>query len=240
MKKWILLVALMVMTAVSAVSWADTLVWRGPTHTLTIGLSEVDISNIEFPEPIINVTVEDQDYLDILVVEGYENRAFRMRSLLPKMATRMFLTGESGTTYIAVVTTDVPYRAFLQIVDGKKIDDIARKAAEKFDDTDLIRAMALDKDIPGVLRETYVIPSWFKGNGLVFDLSEVWQSALLTGVVIHVRNEFSDPNEVNIPAVTVPKTDEWGELRYAAMENMRLAPKGKPNDRGILYMVFNR
>ena len=240
MKKWILLVALMAATAVSAISWAETLVWRGPTHTMTIGLTEDDISHVEFPEPIINVTVENQDYVDILVVEGYQNRAFRMRALLPKMATRMFLTGESGTTYIVVVTTDVPYRAFLQIVDGKKIDDVARKAAESFDATDLVRAMSLDQDIPGVLRETYVIPNWFDGAGLTFDLAEVWQSALMTGLVVHVKNDYDVPNEVNLPAVTVPLTDEWGELRFAAMENMRLAARGRPNDRGILYLVFNR
>src|SRR4051812_17162650 len=70
---------------------ADTLTWRGPTQTLTIGLTQDDISHVEFPEPITNVTVENQDYVDVLVVEGYQNRAFRMRSLLPKMATRMFM-----------------------------------------------------------------------------------------------------------------------------------------------------
>jgi hypothetical protein len=219
---------------------AETVMWRGPTHTLTIGLSEQDIAHVEMPEPIVNVTVENQDYVDVLVVEGYQNRAFRMRSLLPKMATRMFLTGESGQTYIIVATTDVPYRAFLQVVDGKRVDDLARKVAREFKDTDLVRAMALDREIPGVLRETYVIPNWFQGAGLVFDLAEVWQSALMTGLVVHVRNEFTVPNEVNLPAVTIPRTDEWGELRYAAMENMRLAPRGKPSDKGILYLVFNR
>ncbi|MFZ2620102.1 MAG: hypothetical protein WAX89_04440 [Alphaproteobacteria bacterium] len=232
--------ALLAAVVLTVTAQAETLVWRGPTNTLTIGLAEKDISHIEFPEPIINVTVEDQDYVDILVVEGYQNRAFRMRSLLPKMATRMFLTGESGTTYIAVATTDVPYKAFLQIVDGKKIDDVQRKIASKFGEKELIRAMAQDKDIPGVLRETYMIPSWFQGAGLVFDLSEVWQSAKMTGLVVHVRNEYDVPNEVNLPAVTLPVTDEWGELRFAAMENMRLNPRGKPNDRGILYLIFKR
>ena len=223
-----------------SVVYADTQVWQGPTDTLTIGLSEADISHVEFPEPIINVTVENQDYVDVLVVEGYGNRAFRMRSMLPKMATRMFLTGESGTTYIAVLTTDVPYRAFMQIVDGKKMDDIARSVSKKFTETDFIRAMSLDTDIPGVLRETYVIPNWFQGAGLVFELSEVWQSPLMTGLVVHVRNQHNMPNEVNVPAVTIPVTDEWGELRHAAMENMRLAPKGQQNDQGILYLVFKR
>ncbi len=237
MKK-LLLVALLAITVFPV--WGETMVWRGPTHTMTIGLSESDISHVEFPEPIINVTVENQDYVDILVVEGYQNRAFRMRSLLPKMATRMFLTGESGTTYISVLTTDVPYRAFLQVVDGKRIDDVARKAAENFTDMDMVRAMSLDKDIPGVLRETYVIPTWFEGAGLVFDLAEVWQSSLLTGLVVHVRNEYNTPNEINLPAINVPMTDEWGELRYGSMENMRLAAKGRPNDRGVLYLVFTR
>jgi hypothetical protein len=230
----------MALVFVGTLAQAETIVWRGPTHTLTIGLSEEDIAHVEMPEPIVNVTVENQDYVDILVVEGYQNRAFRMRALLPKMATRMFLTGESGQTYIVIATTDVPYRAFLQVVDGKKVDDIARKVTREFKDTDLVRAMALDREIPGVLRETYVIPNWFQGAGLVFDLAEVWQSALMTGLVVHVRNDFTVPNEVNLPAVTIPRTDEWGELRYAAMENMRLAPRGKPNDKGILYLVFNR
>ncbi len=220
--------------------FAETLVWRGPTHTLTIGLNESDISHVEMPEPIINVTVEDQEYVDILVVEGYQNRAFRMRALLPKMATRVFMTGESGNTYVIILTTDVPYRAYLQVVDGKQIDDVARKVAKNFDATDIVRAMALDQDIPGVMRETYVVPNWFEGSGLVFDLAEVWQSATLTGVVVHVRNTFDVPNEVNIPAVTMPMTDDWGELRYGAMENMRLSPKGKPNDQGVMYLVFMR
>ncbi len=238
MKKYLILAFALVIIPV--VSMADTLVWRGPTHTMTIGVAEEDIAHIEFPEPIVNITVENQDYIDILVVEGYQNRAMRMRALLPKMATRMFLTGESGRTYIVVATTDVPYRAFLQIVDGKQIDDIAKKAASKFDATDLIRAMALDADIPGVLRETYVIPNWFKGAGIMFDLSEVWQTPLLTGLVVNVRNKFNTPNEVNIPAITIPMTDEWGTLRYSAMENMRLAPQGEPNDQGILFLVFAR
>lgn len=237
MKKYI--IALLAL-AVAMPTWADTVVWKGPTHTLSLGLSETDISHIEFPEPIINVTVEDQDFVDILVVEGYQNRAFRMRSTLPKMATRMFLTGESGATYIAVLTTDVPYRAFLQIVDGDQIANAARTAGEAFTETDFIRAMALDNDIPGVLRETYVIPNWFQGAGLSFELSEVWQSSIMTGLVVHVRNQADTANEVNVPAVTIPLTDEWGELRHAAMENMRLAPSGQPNDQGILYLVFQR
>lgn len=219
---------------------AETKVWHGPTHTITIGLSEKDIAHIEFPEPIVNVTLEDQDYVDVLVVEGYNNRAFRMRSLLPKMATRMFLTGQSGTTYIAVLTTDVPYRSYLQIVDGTKLDDVKRSISKEFGANDLIRAMAMDEDIPGILRETYVIPNWFEGAGVAFDLAEVWQSSQLTGLVVHAKNRLPEPNEVNLPAVTIPLTDEWGELRHAAMENMRLAPAGRPNDEGLVYLVFKR
>jgi hypothetical protein len=229
---------LVLFASVSAV--ADTLVWRGPTHTVTIGLSEDDIAHIEFPEEIINVTIENQDYVDILVVEGYANRAFRMRSMLPKMATRTFFTGASGKTYIAVLTTDVPYRAFLQIVDAAELDDVARKVAQQFGPHDLIRAMAMEQDIPGILRETHVIPDWFRGAGLSFDLSEVWQSATLTGLVVNVRNALNGPNEVNLPAITIPKTDEWGVLRQASMENMRLAPTGKQGDQGVLYLVFER
>lgn len=221
-------------------AFADVIAWHGPTHTMTLGLAEEDISHVEFPEPIVNITLENSDYVDVLVVEGYNNRAFRMRSLLPKMATRMFLTGQSGNTYIVVVTTDVPYRSYVQIVNGTELEDIARKAGEKFDMNDLIRAMVMDQDVPGVLRETYVIPNWFQGPGLSFELTEVWQSSLLTGLVVHVSNLYPTPNEVNLPAVTIPKTGEWGVLRRAAMENMRLAPSGKPNDKGLLYLVFAR
>ncbi len=225
---------------VSVQALAFTMPWHGPTHTLTLGLSQDDIAHVEFFEPIVNITLENQDYVDVLVVEGYQNRAFRMRALLPQMATRAFFTGESGNTYIVVLTTDVPYRAFVKIADGEAITDVQRKAAMEFGATDLIRAMALDQDIPGVLRETYVIPSWFKGAGITFDLSEVWQSPTLTGLVVHVRNDQPRANEVNLPAVTIPQTDEWGTLRMASMENLRLAPSGRPNDRGILYLVFER
>lgn len=228
------------MVVVASISHADTMTWRGPTHTLTFGVSQEDISHVEFPEPIINITVENQDYIDILVVEGYNNRAFRMRSLLPKMATRMFLTGQSGNTYIVVATTDIPYRAFVQVVDSTQIESKAREIAGKFGANELIRAMAGDEEIPGILRETFVIPNWFRGAGITFDLAEVWQSATLTGLVVHVRNDFPTANEVNIPAITIPKTGEWGVLRQAAMENMRLAPKGQPNDRGVLFLVFGR
>ncbi len=219
---------------------AETLVWRGPTHTLTIGLSEEDISHVEFPEKITNITVENPDYVDILVVEGYGNRAFRMRSMLSKMATRMFLTGASGKTYIVVATTDVPYHSFIQVADGTVIEDAARAAAKNFGPKDLIRAMAQEEEIPGVLRETYVIPGWFRGAGLDFELAEVWQSPQLTGLVVHVQNLYNTPNEVNLPAITIPQTDEWGVLRHAAMENMRLQAKGKKNDSGIMYLIFNR
>ena len=221
-------------------AYADTMVWRGPTQTLTIGLTQDDISHVEFPEPITNVTIENQEYVDVLVVEGYNNRAFRMRSLLPKMATRMFLTGQSGNTYIVVVTTDVPYRSYIQVVNGLELDSVKRSISRKFGPTDMVRAMAKDEDIPGAMRETYVIPNWFKGGGLTFDLSEVWQTPQLTGLVVNVRNDTPAVAEVNLPAVTVPKTDEWGMLRYAAMENLRLAPSGKPNDKGILFLVFVR
>lgn len=222
------------------VSLADTVAWNGPTDNIVIGVAQDDIAHVEFPEPIINITVENQDYIDVLVVEGYQNRAFRMRSMLPKMATRMFMTGESGRTYIVIATTDVPYRAFVQVVDGTKIDEVARNVAKQFDATDMVRAMARDVDVPGVLRETYVIPAWFRGSGTVFDLSEVWQSSYYTGLVVNVRNELDQPNEVTIPAITIPQTDEWGILRYAAMENMRLNARGKPNSQGTLFLVFKR
>lgn len=219
---------------------ADTMVWRGPTQSLAIGLTQDDIAHIEMPEPITNVTLENQDYVDVLVVEGYNNRAFRMRSLLPKMATRMFLTGQSGNTYILVLTTDVPYRAFVQVVNGLEIDNVARKVSAKFGPHDLIRGMSANTDMPGVQRETYVVPNWFKGGGLTFDLSEVWQSPKLTGLVVNVRNDTPAANEVNLPAITLPRTDEWGTLRQAAMENLRLAPSGRPGDRGVLFLVFMR
>ena len=224
-------------------SWsanADTIAWRGPTHTLTIGLSDVDVAHLEMPESISNISIEDVEYVDILVVKGSANRAFRMRSLLPKMATRVFMTGASGRTYILILTTDIPYRSFVQVVDGTAIDDIARKAAEKFDMNDMIRAMVQDKDIPGVVRETHVIPNWFKGPGVTFELAEIWQSSLLTGLVVHVQNLYPTENEINLPAITIPKTSEWGILRKASMENMRLAPRGQANDEGLLYLIFSR
>ena len=221
-------------------AYADVIAWKGPTHTITLGLSEQDVTHVEFPEPIVNITVENPDYVDMLVVSGYNNKAFRMRSMLPKMATRIFFTGASQQTYVVVVTTDVPYRAFIQIVDSSKVDQVAQAMSKKFGPNDLIRAMALDKELPGVMRETHVIPNWFNGGGLKFELSEVWQTPLLTGLLVHVSNQQSQPNEVNLPAITVPKTDEWGVLRKAAMENMRLAPKGRPNDQGLLFLVFSR
>ena len=219
---------------------ADTLVWRGPTKPITLGLSQDDVAHIEFPEPITNVTLENPEYVDALVVEGYNNRAFRMRSLLPKMATRMFLTGASGNTYIAILTTDIPYRSYVQIVNGLEIDALARKASADFQPRDLVRAMAMDVDVPGINRETYVVPNWFRGNTMSFDLAEVWQNTKLTGLVVHVRNEAPTPQEVNLPAITIPKTSEWGQLRHASMENLRLNGMGQPNDKGVLFLVFVR
>ncbi|MDE0724769.1 MAG: hypothetical protein OSB62_08760 [Alphaproteobacteria bacterium] len=221
-------------------SFADVIKWYGPTQTMTLGLSDVDISHVEFPEEITNITIENSDYVDVLVVEGYANRAFRMRSLLPKMATRAFLTGGSGNTYIVILTTDVPYRSFVRIEDGNRLNEISRKVSKKFNTTDLLRAMSEDSELPGVTRETHVIPNWFKGAGLSFELSEVWQTATLTGLVVHVKNDYPVPNEVNLPAISLPKTSEWGTLRKAAMENMRLSAKGKANDTGILYLMFAR
>ena len=221
-------------------AFAEVVPWKGPTHTVTIGLNEEDISQVEFPEEITNITLENPDYVDIFVVAERGNRAFRMRSLLPKMATRMFMTGKSQNTYIVVLTTDVPYSAFVEVVDASKIDEAKALVSRKFGAQDLVRAMAQDKDLPGVLRETHLIPDWFRGNGLTFELSEVWQTPLLTGLVIHVANERNEPNEVNLPAITIPRTDEWGILRHAAMENMRLAPRGLPNDRGVMFLVFKR
>jgi hypothetical protein len=232
--------ALLLLVTLGGYAQADTIVWRGPTKPVTLGLSQDDISHIEFPEPITNVTLENPDYVDALVVEGYNNRAFRMRSLLPKMATRMFLTGASGNTYIAILTTDIPYRSYIQIVNGLEIDDIKRKAASGFTPMDLVRAMALDVEVPGITRETYVVPNWFRGNNMSFDLAEVWQNAKLTGLVVHVRNEAPTPQEVNLPAVTIPKTTEWGQLRHASMENLRLNGAGQPNDKGVLFLIFVR
>jgi hypothetical protein len=224
----------------ASAAFAETLVWRGPTQPLTIGLSRDDVSHIEFPEPITNLTVEDQDYLEAIVVEGYNHRAFRIRSQLPKMATRAFFTGQSGNTYIVIFTTDVPYRAYLQIANGLDVDSKKRSIAKKFGPTDLVRAIAQNQDIPGFNRETYVIPNWFRGNGMTFDLAEIWQSPTLTGLVVHVANEYPQANEVNLPAIVIPKTNEWGNLRFAAMENLRLAPAGQPNDKGVLILVFLR
>jgi len=123
-------------------AYADVIAWKGPTHTITLGLSEQDVTHVEFPEPIVNITVENPDYVDMLVVSGYNNKAFRMRSMLPKMATRIFFTGASQQTYVVVVTTDVPYRAFIQIVDSSKVDQVAQAMSKKFGPNDLIRAMA--------------------------------------------------------------------------------------------------
>jgi hypothetical protein len=228
------------MCVLALTSHADVVVWQGPTNTMTIGLSDTDVAHIEFPEEIINVTVENPDYVDILLVDGYGNRAFRMRSLLPQMATRTFFTGASGNTYIAVLTTDVPYRSFVQITDGTQVEEIARSITKNFDATDLIRAMAKETDVPGVLRETYLIPNWFNGAGLTFELTEVWQSPQLTGLVVNVKNLAAGENEVNLAAIAIPETDEWGILRQAAMENMRLAPTGRPGDQGLLFLVFGR
>lgn len=219
---------------------AEVIPWRGPTHTITIGLNEEDISHVEFPEPITSVTIENPDYVDVLVVADRNNRAFRMRALLPKMATRMFLTGQSGQTYVAVLTTDVPYSTFVEVVDASQADDVAAAVSREFGPRDLIRAMATDRDLPGVLRETHLIPEWFRGGGLVFELSEIWQTPKFTGLLVHVENTRSQPNEVNIPALTIPRTNEWGVLRHAAMENMRLEPRGKVNDKGMLFLIFKR
>lgn len=219
---------------------AETIAWRGPSHTITLGLSEIDIAHVEFPEEIINVTVEDPEYVDILVVEGYSNRAFRMRALAPRMATRLFLTGRSQKTYIVVVSTDVPYNAYVQITDGTGLEDQKAAIARKFNDIDMLRAMATESELPGVMRETYVIPNWFEGAGLNFELTEIWQSPKFTGLVAHVTNETAAANEVNLPAINLPRTDEWGVLRRASMENLRLAPKGKPGDKGVAYLLFQR
>jgi hypothetical protein len=219
---------------------AENVVWQGPTKPITVGLSPDDIAHIEMPESITNIQVENSDYVEILIVEGYQNRAFRMKSTLPKMATRAFLTGASGNTYVMILTTDVPYRAYLTVSNGLEQEETKRKIAKQFGPHDLIRSMTQDENIPGVNRETYVIPNWFRGSGMSFDLAEVWQSPTLTGLVVHVRNDFAEPNEVNLPAITIPRTTEWGTLRFAAMENLRLAPQGEPNDKGVLFLVFIR
>jgi hypothetical protein len=234
------LAAVILTFAMAQAAFAEVIPWKGPTHTITIGLNEEDISHIEFPEEITNITLENPDYVDVYVVADRGNRAFRMRSLLPKMATRMFMTGGSGNTYIVVLTTDVPYSAFVEVTDASKIDDVKAMLSKKFGPRDLVRAMAMDKELPGVLRETHLIPDWFRGNGLTFELSEVWQTPLMTGLVIHVANDRNEANEENLPAITIPRTDEWGILRHAAMENMRLAPRGLPNDRGVMFLVFKR
>ena len=235
-----LLALTMVTVLFAQAAFAEVVPWKGPNNTITLGLNEEDISHVEFPEEITNITLENPDYVDVYVVANRGNRAFRMRSLLPKMATRMFMTGASGNTYIVVLTTDVPYSAFVEVTDASKIDDVKAMLSKKFGEQDLIRAMAQDKELPGVLRETHLIPDWFRGNGLTFELSEVWQTPLMTGLVVHVTNERAEPNEVNLPAITIPRTDEWGILRQAAMENMRLAPRGLPNDRGVMFLVFKR
>lgn len=221
-------------------AFADTVVWRGPTKPITIGLSTSDYTQIMFPEPIAHVVVEDPSYIDGKPLDGYNGRAIMFQSLLPKMATRAFFTGQSGNTYIVILTTDVPYRTYMEVVDGVASDQLKRGIAAKFGPHDLVRAMVQDDDVPGVTRETYVIPNWFRGSGMTFDLSEIWQSPTLTGLVVHVRNEYPQPNEVNLPAIVIPKTTEWGNLRFAAMENLRLAPAGQQNDKGILFLVFLR
>ena len=219
---------------------AENLVWQGPTKPLTIGLSPDDVTQLEMPESITNVMIENQDYVEVVVVEGYQNRVFRFRSLLPKMATRMFLTGASGNTYVIILTTDVPYRTIITVSNGLEQEEVRRRIARQFGPHDLIRAMNTDTSIPGVNRETYVIPNWFRGSGMSFDLAEIWQSPTLTGLVVHVRNDTPESNEVNLPAITIPRTSEWGTLRFASMENLRLAAQGEPNDKGVLFLVFIR
>ena len=238
MKKLLSVLAVLALSLTAAN--AKNIQWSGDTDVLSIGLNTTDVSQVTMPEPIINITVEDPDYVDVLVVQGYGNKTFRMKSNYERMATRMFLTGKSGNTYVVIVSTDTPYYAIVKIVDGTKIDEIGRAVSQKLDENALIRAMALDKEIPGINRETHVIPNWFTGSGISFELSEIWQTPLLTGLVVHVQNLETKVNEVNIPAIYIPKTDEWGELRKASMENLRLAPYGKPNDKGLLFLVFTR
>lgn len=238
MKK--ILSALVVFMFVATVAQAKTLKWEGDENVLSLGVNTTDVSQVTFPEPIINITVEDPDYLDVLVVQGYANKTFRMKSNYDNMATRMFLTGKSGNTYVAVISTGISYHAIVKIVDGTKINEIGQAISSKLDENALIRAMSLDKDIPGINRETHVVPNWFTGTGLEFELSEIWQTPLLTGLVVHVQNTYTKINEVNIPAIYIPKTDEWGELRKASMENLKLEPYGKPGDKGLLFLVFTR
>ena len=238
MKKLILLVASLTILTFSV--QAKNLKWEGDEDVLSIGVNTTDISQVTFPEPIINVTVEDPDYIDVLVVQGYGNKVFRMKSNYEKMATRMFMVGKSGQTYVVIISTDLEYSAIVKIVDGTKIDEIGKAISKKLDANDLIRAMALDKDIPGINREVHVIPNWFKGSGLSFELSEIWQTPLLTGLVVHVKNNLARNNDVNLPSLYIPKTDEWGELRKASMENLKLSPKGTVGDKGLLFLVFTR
>jgi hypothetical protein len=238
MRHFLLVFATLLFTA--SVGLADTLTWRGPTKPLTIGLSTTDYTQIMFPEPIAHVVVEDPSYIDGKPLDGYNGRAIMFQSLLPKMATRGFFTGQSGNTYIVILTTDIPYRTYIEILDGISQDAVKRNVAQRFGPHDLIRAMVQDDDVPGATRETYVIPNWFRGSGMTFDLSEIWQTPTMTGLVVHVRNENPQPSEVNLPAIVIPKTAEWGSLRFASMENLRLAPAGSPNDKGILFLVFLR
>jgi hypothetical protein len=238
MKKILSILAVFVMFAGAAN--AKTLKWEGDEDVLQIGINTTDVSQVTFPEAIVNITVEDPDYVDVLVVQGYGNKTFRMKSNYDNMATRMFLTGASGNTYVAIISTGISYHAIVKIVDGTKINEIGQAISSKLDENALIRAMALDKDIPGINRETHVIPNWFTGSGLTFELSELWQTPLLTGLVVHVQNTYKKVNEVNVPAIYIPKTDEWGELRKASMENLKLEPYGKPGDKGLLFLVFTR
>jgi hypothetical protein len=238
MKRILTILAVFVF-AISAAQ-AKNLKWEGDEDVLSIGVNMTDVSQVTFPEAIINITVEDPDYVDVLVVQGYGNKTFRMKSNYDNMATRMFLTGTSGNTYVAIVSTGVSYYAIVKIVDGTKINEIGQAISSKLDENALIRAMALDKDIPGINRETHVIPNWFTGSGLEFELSEIWQTPLLTGLVVHAQNTLNKVNDVNIPAIYIPKTDEWGELRKASMENLKLEPYGKPGDKGLLFLVFTR
>ncbi len=233
-------IAVVIVLAISVPAFADTLTWKGPRHQLGIGLSQTDVAHIEFPEDIINITVEDEQYVDILRVQGYGQRAFRMKSMEPRMATRAFFTGVSQKTYIVILTTDLPYRSFTQIVDSSSVEKVKEKIAKKFTEKDFLRSMALDEEMPGVLRETHVIPNWFEGAGVSFELAEVWQSTKMTGLVVHAHNLRDRETEVNIPAITIPRTDEWGKLTHAAMENMRLRPKGIAGDTGVLFLVFKR